>query len=125
MKLSGLCVRDSSTKASIGTGSELVLICVWSFTAALNVPAATVIAAARQLTSLNLKMFTLIKQRSSSRRRAMRFVSKSPLPEGDGYNLVVQFKEKSDAKPQNFRFKLDMHTCGECQRAEYACICQH
>jgi hypothetical protein len=50
-------------------------------------------------------------------------VSKGKLPEGDGYNLVVQFKEKADAKPQNFRFKLDTHECGTCKRAEYACIC--
>jgi len=50
-------------------------------------------------------------------------VSKSKLPEGDGYNLVVQFKEKLDAKPQNFRFKLDTHMCETCKRAEYACIC--
>ena len=50
-------------------------------------------------------------------------VSKTKLPEGDGYNLVVQFKPTADAKPQNFRFKLDTHTCGECKRAEYACIC--
>jgi hypothetical protein len=52
-------------------------------------------------------------------------VSKTKLPEGEGYNLVVQFKQTADAKPQNFRFKLDMHTCGECKRAEYACICGH
>lgn len=50
-------------------------------------------------------------------------VSKTKLPEGDGYNVVVQFKQAADAKPQNFRFKLDTHTCGECKRAEYACIC--
>lgn len=50
-------------------------------------------------------------------------VSKTKLPEGDGYNLVVQFKQTADAKPQNFRFKLDTHTCGGCKRAEYACIC--
>jgi hypothetical protein len=52
-------------------------------------------------------------------------VSKTKLPEGDGYNLVVQFKQTAEAKPQNFRFKLDMHTCGECKRAEYACTCDH
>ena len=52
-------------------------------------------------------------------------VSKGKLPEGDGYNVVVQFKQTADAKPQNFRFKLDLHTCGECRRAEYACICDH
>ena len=51
--------------------------------------------------------------------------SKSPLPAGDGYNLVVQVRAKSDAKPQNFRFKLDLATCDECKRPEYACICEH
>src|SRR5688572_4063309 len=50
-------------------------------------------------------------------------VSKTKLPEGDGYNLVVQFKQGADAKPQNFRFRLETHTCGGCQRAEYTCIC--
>ncbi len=49
--------------------------------------------------------------------------SKTKLPEGDGYSIVVQFKQTADAKPQNFRFKLDTHTCGGCKRAEYACIC--
>jgi hypothetical protein len=52
-------------------------------------------------------------------------MSKTKLPEGDGYNVVVQFKQATDAKPQNFRFKLDTHICGECKRAEYACICGH
>lgn len=52
-------------------------------------------------------------------------VSKTKLPEGDGYNVVVQFKQTAEAKPQNLRFKLDMNTCGECKRAEYACICGH
>lgn len=52
-----------------------------------------------------------------------RLVSKGKLPEGDGYNVVVQFKQTADAKPQNFRFKLDTHTCGGCKRPEYACIC--
>jgi hypothetical protein len=52
-------------------------------------------------------------------------VSQTKLPEGDGYNLVVQFKQKADARPQNFRFKLDTHTCGECKRAEYGCVCGH
>lgn len=50
-------------------------------------------------------------------------VSKTKLPEGDGYNLVVQFRQTADAKPQNFRFKLQTHTCGGCKRAEYACTC--
>jgi len=50
-------------------------------------------------------------------------VSKNKLPEGDGYDLVVQLKEKADAKPQNFRFKLETHECATCKRAEYACTC--
>ena len=52
-------------------------------------------------------------------------VSKTKLPEGDGYNVVVQFKAKPDAKVQNLRFKLDMHICGGCKRAEYGCTCDH
>lgn len=52
-------------------------------------------------------------------------VSKTKLPEGEGYNLVVQFKQTADAKPVNLRFKLDLAACGECKRAEYACICEH
>jgi len=52
-------------------------------------------------------------------------VSKTKLPEGDGYNVVVQLRQTADAKPSNYRFKLDMHTCGECKRAEYACTCHH
>jgi hypothetical protein len=50
-------------------------------------------------------------------------VSKTKLPEGDGYNMVVQLKTTADAKPQNFRFKLETHECSGCKRAEYACIC--
>ena len=52
-------------------------------------------------------------------------VSKTKLPEGDGYNVVVQFKAKPDAKVQNLRFKLDMSLCGGCKRAEYGCTCDH
>ena len=50
-------------------------------------------------------------------------VSKEPLPDGEGYTIVVQAKETADAKPQNFRIKLVLHTCGECQNPEYACTC--
>ena len=50
-------------------------------------------------------------------------VSKTKLPEGDGYNVVVQLKQTTEAKPQNFRFKYESHTCGGCKRAEYACTC--
>ena len=52
-------------------------------------------------------------------------VSKTKLPEGDGYNIVVQFKQTAEAKPLNLRFKLDMSLCGGCKRAEYGCTCDH
>lgn len=52
-------------------------------------------------------------------------VSKTKLPEGDGYNVVVQFKQTAEAKPANHRFKLDLGICGECKRAEYGCTCGH
>jgi hypothetical protein len=50
-------------------------------------------------------------------------VSKEPLPEGHGYNIVVHAKETANAKPQNFRIKLELQTCNECQSPEYACTC--
>ncbi len=50
-------------------------------------------------------------------------VSKTALPEGDGYSIVVQFKASADAKPQNFRFKLETHICDGCKLQEYACTC--
>ena len=50
-------------------------------------------------------------------------VSKSKLPEGDPYPVIVQFRQSPDAKAQNLRFKLDLSTCGGCKRAEYACAC--
>lgn len=50
-------------------------------------------------------------------------VSKTKLPEGDGYTVVVQLSPKAGAKPQNFRIKYDPSTCGGCKHAEYACTC--
>ncbi|MDA0577650.1 MAG: hypothetical protein O3B24_06070 [Verrucomicrobia bacterium] len=51
-------------------------------------------------------------------------VSTDPLPEGDGYNVVVQVRAAAEAKPQNFRVALHTGVCGGCQRAEYACTCE-
>lgn len=48
---------------------------------------------------------------------------KGELPQGHGYNLVVQLKQSADAKPQNFRIRFDQKTCNKCIRPEYACIC--
>ena len=52
-------------------------------------------------------------------------VSKTKLPDGEGYNIVVQFRQAADAKPMNLRFKLDLSVCGGCKRAEYGCTCGH
>ena len=68
---------------------------------------------------------TSVKTTIEFEKKSDSLVSKTKLPEGKDYNLVVQFKQTADAKPQNFRFKLDLGTCGECKRAEYACSCGH
>jgi len=51
--------------------------------------------------------------------------STAPLPEGDGYQIIVQIKEMADGKPRNFRIMYHPEICGGCQRAEYACTCDH
>jgi len=50
-------------------------------------------------------------------------VSKSPLPKGDAYNVVVQVKKDPTAKPQNFRIKYETHIRGECRPQENSCTC--
>lgn len=54
-----------------------------------------------------------------------KLVSKSPLPAGDNYQVVMQIKTSADAKPKNFRVKYSSHICGECSNPEYACTCGH
>jgi hypothetical protein len=51
------------------------------------------------------------------------FVSTTAVPEGDGYRIVVQIKQTTGAKPQNFRVDYHTEICGECNYAEYACVC--
>lgn len=51
------------------------------------------------------------------------FVSTAALPPGEPYRVVVQVRATLDAKPKNFRLDLALATCGECQKVEYACIC--
>ena len=63
------------------------------------------------------------KQKLEFEKKGMELASRNQLPEGNGYNVVVQFKRAADARPQNYRFKLDMSTCGGCKLAEYACTC--
>lgn len=50
-------------------------------------------------------------------------VSKTALPEGDDYNVVVQIRDNASAKPKNYRVLFHDEVCDECKRAEYACIC--
>jgi hypothetical protein len=63
------------------------------------------------------------KQKLEFEKKSDALVSKTKLPEGDANNVVVQLKQTADARPQNFRFKADLSTCGGCKRAEYACTC--
>ncbi len=50
-------------------------------------------------------------------------VSKTPLPDGEGYQIVLQAKATPNAKVKNFRIKLQTHVCNGCSNAEYACTC--
>ncbi len=50
-------------------------------------------------------------------------VSKAPLPDGEGYQIVVQAKTTAEAKPKNFRIKLETHICKGCSLPEYTCTC--
>lgn len=51
-------------------------------------------------------------------------VSTSPLPEGDGYRVVLQVRDTAQARPTNYRIEYHDEVCGECKRAEYACVCE-
>jgi len=63
------------------------------------------------------------KQSIEFEKKGSALVSKSKLPEGEPYPVILQFRPSADAKPQNLRFKLDLSTCGGCKGAEYACAC--
>jgi hypothetical protein len=49
--------------------------------------------------------------------------SKGALPQGDGYNIVVQVRASADAKPKNFRIPMNLTPCAKCKLGEYACVC--
>ncbi|HEX2101118.1 MAG TPA: hypothetical protein VHF69_10665 [Candidatus Synoicihabitans sp.] len=53
------------------------------------------------------------------------FKSQEPLPAGEPYRLVVQLRERPEARPRNFRIMLNLEPCAECSYAEYACVCGH
>lgn len=52
-------------------------------------------------------------------------VSTRPLPEGNNLPAVVQIRITPDAPPVVERFNLNLATCPDCKRHEYACICDH
>ncbi|MDZ4743523.1 MAG: hypothetical protein SGI98_08925 [Verrucomicrobiota bacterium] len=52
-------------------------------------------------------------------------ISKTALPEGNGYRIVLQIRKDASAKPQNLRIDFNSEICGGCKLAEYACICDH
>ncbi|OJV03230.1 MAG: hypothetical protein BGO12_15520 [Verrucomicrobia bacterium 61-8] len=43
--------------------------------------------------------------------------------DGGGYRIVLQIRNTADVKPQNVRIEYHTEVCGECNRAEYACVC--
>jgi hypothetical protein len=50
--------------------------------------------------------------------------TKTKLPKGDGYPVVVQ-PTKRRSQTQNFRFGPELHNCGGPKPAEEACACGH
>jgi hypothetical protein len=52
-------------------------------------------------------------------------VSNVALPAGNDYPVVLQVRDTPSARPKIYRVAFDSTTCGECKRAEYACICEH
>ena len=58
-------------------------------------------------------------------RQGETFVSKTPLPAGHELLIVVRVTAKPGDKPQNFRVPFHEGICAGCQRAEYACTCDH
>ena len=53
------------------------------------------------------------------------FISTTALPDEDGYTIAVQIKESAGGKKSTFRINYHSEICGECDRGEYACICDH
>jgi hypothetical protein len=52
-----------------------------------------------------------------------KLISTTKLPEGEGYQVVLQAKASPEAKTKNVRIKLQLFTCKECGNPEYACTC--
>ncbi len=52
-------------------------------------------------------------------------VSTNPVPAGDNLPVVVQIKPSPDAQTVVERFNLNLALCPDCNRGEYACVCDH
>lgn len=52
-------------------------------------------------------------------------LSKSSLPEGNGFPTIVQIKTTPEAKTVLEKFNLNVSTCPGCGLGEYACTCDH
>lgn len=50
-------------------------------------------------------------------------VSDVALPAGNDVPAVIQIKASAAAKTTTDRFNVDLSICGECKKAEYACVC--
>ncbi len=51
------------------------------------------------------------------------FLSKTAMPDGNKYRVILQIKPTAEAKQQNLRLDFNSDICEECKRAEYACTC--
>ena len=50
-------------------------------------------------------------------------VSDIALPAGNDVPAVIQIKANATAKTTTDKFNVDLSKCGECKKAEYACVC--
>jgi len=51
-------------------------------------------------------------------------VSATPLPQPEGYFVVIQIRSNAEASPVNTRIQYITHVCGGCSLKEYACTCE-
>ncbi len=54
-----------------------------------------------------------------------KLVSTNTLPEGDGFPVSVSIKADGNAKAVYEKFNLHLSKCPECEKPEYACVCEH
>ena len=52
-------------------------------------------------------------------------LTSAALPEGKNLPVVLRVKPSADAETVTVRVPLNLATCGECDRPEYACACAH